>query len=126
MYLFSFIATNILNDGGDYVMKKFKKMNTKGFTLIEMVLVLFVISILMLLIIPNVVNQKEKVDAQGTKALVTVVQTQVELYEMEFGTKATTFDMLKTKNYLSETQVKQANDKLTLSNGKVEAKTPLP
>ena len=107
-------------------MKKIKKMNDKGFTLIEMVLVLFVISILMLLIIPNVVNQKEKVDAQGTKALVTVVQTQVELYEMEFGTKATTFDMLKTKNYLSETQVKQANDKLTLSNGKVEAKTPIP
>lgn len=126
MYLFSLTATNIFNDGGNYVMKKIKKMNAKGFTLIEMVLVLFVISILMLLIIPNVVNQKEKVDAQGTKALVTVVQTQVELYEMEFGTKATTFDMLKTKNYLSETQVKQANDKLTLSNGKVEAKTPIP
>ena len=126
MYLFSLIATNIFNDGGDYVMKKCKKMNAKGFTLIEMVLVLFVISILMLLIIPNVVTQKEKVDTQGTKALVTVVQTQVELYEMEFGTKATTFDMLKTKNYLSETQVKQANDKLTLSNGKVETKAPLP
>jgi competence protein ComGC len=107
-------------------MKKLKKMNAKGFTLIEMVLVLFVISILMLLIIPNVVTQKEKVDAQGTKALVTVVQTQVELYEMEFGTKATSFEMLKTEKYLSDTQVKQANEKLKISNGEVSIKSTVP
>lgn len=126
MYLFSFIVTNIFNDGGNYVMSKFKKMNAKGFTLIEMVLVLFVISILMLLIIPNVVTQKQKVDTQGTKALVTVVQTQVELYEMEFGANTATFEKLKTEDYLSEAQLKQANLKLELSGSKVSIKTTGP
>ena len=126
MYLFSFIVTNIFNDGGNYVMSKLKKMNAKGFTLIEMVLVLFVISILMLLIIPNVVTQKQKVDTQGTKALVTVVQTQVELYEMEFGTNTATFEKLKTEDYLSEAQLKQANLKLELSGSKVSIKTTGP
>ena len=126
MYLFSFIVTNIFNDGGTYVMSKLKKMNAKGFTLIEMVLVLFVISILMLLIIPNVVTQKQKVDTQGTKALVTVVQTQVELYEMEFGANTATFEKLKTEDYLSEAQLKQANLKLELSGSKVSIKTTGP
>ncbi|WP_034550865.1 competence type IV pilus major pilin ComGC [Carnobacterium funditum] len=107
-------------------MHKFKKMDAKGFTLIEMVLVLFVISILMLLIIPNVVTQKQKVDAQGTKALVTVVQTQVELYEMEYGIKATTFEVLKEAKYLSDEQSKQADAKLQLSDGKVTAKILIP
>ncbi len=107
-------------------MSKFKKMNAKGFTLIEMVLVLFVISILMLLIIPNVVTQKQKVDTQGTKALVTVVQTQVELYEMEFGANTATFEKLKTEDYLSEAQLKQANLKLELSGSKVSIKTTGP
>ena len=107
-------------------MSKLKKMNTTGFTLIEMVLVLFVISILMLLIIPNVVTQKQKVDTQGTKALVTVVQTQVELYEMEFGVNTATFEKLKIADYLSDAQSKQADLKLQLSNGKVSVKTPVP
>lgn len=107
-------------------MRKHKKLNDNGFTLIEMVLVLFVISILMLLIIPNVVQQKQKVDNQGTKALVTVVQTQVELYEMEQSEKAPTFEALKAAGYLSDVQLKQANEKLEISNGKVSAKSTSP
>ncbi|WP_192988038.1 MULTISPECIES: competence type IV pilus major pilin ComGC [Carnobacterium] len=107
-------------------MRKQKKLNDNGFTLIEMVLVLFVISILMLLIIPNVVQQKQKVDNQGTKALVTVVQTQVELYEMEQNEKAPNFEVLKAADYLSDAQLKQANEKLEISNGKVSAKSTSP
>ncbi|WP_414839858.1 competence type IV pilus major pilin ComGC [Carnobacterium sp. TMP28] len=107
-------------------MKKLKKMNANGFTLIEMVLVLFVISILMLLIIPNIVTQKQRVDTKGTEALVTVVQTQVELYEMEFGTKATSFELLKAKEYLNETQVEQAKTKLQIIDGVVSVKKVTP
>ena len=41
-------------------MKTIKKTlkNKQGFTLMEMVLVLFIISVLMLMIIPNVANTK--------------------------------------------------------------------
>ncbi|MCA9765373.1 MAG: prepilin-type N-terminal cleavage/methylation domain-containing protein [Carnobacterium sp.] len=107
-------------------MKKLKKMNANGFTLIEMVLVLFVISILMLLIIPNIVTQKQRVDTKGTEALVTVVQTQVELYEMEFGEKPTSFELLEGEKYLSETQVEQANTKLQIIDGVVSVKKVIP
>lgn len=126
MYLFSLIVTNVFNDGGNYVVKKIKKLNSKGFTLIEMVLVLFVISILMLLIVPNIVTQKQKVDVKGTEALVTVVQTQVELYEMEYGVKATTFDMLKEKEYLNAAQKEEAEKKLQIANGVVSVKKDMP
>ncbi|MGB6178695.1 competence type IV pilus major pilin ComGC [Carnobacterium sp.] len=107
-------------------MKKIKKLNSKGFTLIEMVLVLFVISILMLLIVPNIVTQKQKVDVKGTEALVTVVQTQVELYEIEYGVKATTFDMLKEKEYLNAAQKEEAEKKLQIANGVVSVKKDMP
>lgn len=102
-------------------MKKKKRLNADGFTLIEMILVLFVISVLMLLIVPNVVEQKKKVDQKGTEALLTVVQTQVELYEMDTNKKAASFDDLKTA-YLNDKQLAQAKDRLVISNGKVSAK----
>ncbi|MFZ2453208.1 MAG: prepilin-type N-terminal cleavage/methylation domain-containing protein, partial [Trichococcus flocculiformis] len=46
--------------------------NKNGFTLMEMVLVLFIISVLMLMIIPNVANTKKSVETKGTDALAVV------------------------------------------------------
>lgn len=103
-------------------MRRKKKLNQKGFTLIEMVMVLFIISVLMLLIVPNVVKQKKQIDAQGTEALVTVIQTQVELYELDGHTEAVTFSALETQGYLSAKQVKQATAKsISITNGIVSS-----
>ena len=63
MCLFSVIITDVYDDGGDSMRCK-EKLNQKGFTLIEMVMVLFIISVLMLLIVPNVVKQKNQIDTQ--------------------------------------------------------------
>lgn len=103
-------------------MKKKKQLNQDGFTLIEMVMVLFIISVLMLLIVPNVVKQKDSIDAQGTEALVTVIQTQVELYELDGGEEAVSLDALQKEGYLSTKQVKQASAKsISITNGKVSS-----
>lgn len=103
-------------------MKKKKQLNQDGFTLIEMVMVLFIISVLMLLIVPNVVKQKDSIDAQGTEALVTVIQTQVELYELDGGEEAVSLDALQKEGYLSTKQVKQASGKsISITNGKVSS-----
>lgn len=103
-------------------MKKKKILNQKGFTLIEMVMVLFIISVLMLLIVPNIVKQKDSIDVQGTEALVTVIQTQVELYELDGQQEAVSLDSLQQQGYLSAKQVKQATAKsITITNGVVSS-----
>lgn len=103
-------------------MKKIKILSEKGFTLIEMLIVLFVISVIMLLIIPNISENKKSIDETGNEAFANVVQTQLDLYKMSDGaavTDATTFEVLKTKGYLNENQSTRAGNTLTVLNGKV-------
>ncbi|OIK85674.1 competence protein ComGC, partial [Oenococcus oeni] len=61
----------------------FKRIKNKkqSFTLIEMAIVLFIISLLMLLILPNLNNQRKKAENTQAEAMVSVIQTQVDLYE---------------------------------------------
>lgn len=47
----------------------------KGFTLIEMLIVLMVISIIMILIIPNLGKKTGDVHSKGCAALISVVHT---------------------------------------------------
>ncbi|WP_337747329.1 prepilin-type N-terminal cleavage/methylation domain-containing protein [Gracilibacillus saliphilus] len=46
--------------------------NNKGFTLIEMLIVLAVISILLILFIPNLASKSENISEQGCEALLNV------------------------------------------------------
>lgn len=59
--------------------------NQKGFTLIEMLIVLMIISVLMILIIPNLGDKSKQVDEKGCEALVSVVQAQADSYYIEHG-----------------------------------------
>ncbi len=77
-------------------------MNNKGFTLIEMLIVLFIISILLLITIPNVTKHNGMIRDKGCAALVKMVQSQVEAYQLEEG-KIATVPELVTKSYLHET-----------------------
>ncbi|KYD25739.1 hypothetical protein B4110_2560 [Parageobacillus toebii] len=58
-------------------------MNEKGFTLIEMLIVLMVISILLLIVIPNITKHNGMINNKGCEAFVNTVQAQVKAYEME-------------------------------------------
>ncbi|WP_180367661.1 prepilin-type N-terminal cleavage/methylation domain-containing protein, partial [Oenococcus oeni] len=55
----------------------FKRIKNKkqSFTLIEMAIVLFIISLLMLLILPNLNNQRKKAENTQAEAMVSVIQT---------------------------------------------------
>lgn len=107
-------------------MKKAKALSDKGFTLIEMVIVLFVISVIMLLVIPNLSKSKDSIDSTGNAAFATVVQTQLDLYLMTEDsaglTDANTFNVLGTKKYLNDNQVEQATQILKVTNGVVTLK----
>jgi len=49
----------------------------KGFTLLEMILVLSVIAMILLITIPNVMEKKKLINNVGCKALVEVVNSQI-------------------------------------------------
>ena len=94
------------------------KRRKSAFTLIEAAIVLFIISLLMLLILPNLNNQRKKaVDTHAT-AMVSTVQTQIDLYENEHPQNHNvTMDNLVHDGYLNNKQVQKVKDlNITITN----------
>lgn len=93
--------------------------NNKGFTLIEMLIVLMVISVLIILIVPNLGNRSNEVSDKGCKALVSVVQAQVDAYYIEHNTYPSSLDIL-VGEYITNEQLECSNGlELGYANGKV-------
>lgn len=64
-------------------MKNFKyKFNKKAFTLIEMLLVLLIISLLLILIIPNIAKQSSHIQTTSCEAQLKMVDSQIEAYSL--------------------------------------------
>jgi competence protein ComGC len=57
--------------------------NQKGFTLIEMMIVLLVISVLLFITIPNVTKQGTSINSKGCEAFQNMVEGQIEAYRMD-------------------------------------------
>lgn len=90
-------------------MKKILKLKKKAFTLVEMLVVLGIISLLLLLFVPNLSKQKEAIKESGGTAVVKVVESQMELYELEHDKEATVAD-LQAKGYITEKQAQSYNE----------------
>lgn len=84
------------------------KAKIQAFTLIEMSIVLFIITLLILLILPNLNSQRDRAQTISNHALNEVVQTQAGLYRDEFNTDAVSLDDLKNEGFLNESQYKKA------------------
>ena len=65
------------------MLMKLKEATVKGFTLVEMLVVLLIISVLLLLFVPNLTKQKDAVNDKGKAAVVKVVESQAELYSLD-------------------------------------------
>lgn len=101
-------------------MKRLKKLGTKGFSLLEMLVVIFIISLLLLLVIPNVNKQRASAEKQANDALVNTIQTQVELYRMDGNGEPSTLSDLTPGGYLNKEQITRAEKaKITLEDGNV-------
>lgn len=95
--------------------------NQKGFTLIEMLIVLMIVSILMILIIPNLGSKSKDVQNKGCDALVSVVQTQIDAYYLEYYKYPSSLQVLVEENYIRENQTNCSESKLEYRDGKVYA-----
>lgn len=101
-------------------MKKFVK-NEDGFTLIEMLLVLLVISVLIILIIPNIAAQSSNVQDTGCDAQVKMVQSQVEAYTLNEGADPANIGALTAGGYITDEQTTCANGvNIVVNNGQAE------
>jgi|SRR5699024_5247272 len=83
--------------------------NNRGFTLIEMLIVLMIISVLIMLIVPNLSGKTKEVNDKGCDALVSVVQTQVDAFHLDKGNYPSSLDVLQRENYINKNQTTCSN-----------------
>ena len=80
-----------------------KIWNEKGFTLIEMLIVLLVISILLIITIPNITKHQSTIHSKGCDAFVKMVQAQVQAYEIDHSKIPVNVSELESQGYLKQT-----------------------
>ena len=98
---------------------KILKKKQSGFTLLEMSIVLFIISLLVLIMLPNLSKQRKHANSIHGKAMTSVIQTQIDAYENENGTDNVSLEELNKANYLTDAQVQQAHhEKIVIVDGK--------
>lgn len=68
--------------------------NERAFTLIEMIIVMTIISILLLIIVPNMAKNTKVVNKKSCEATIKLLQSQVGVYEMEKESKPTSIEDL--------------------------------
>lgn len=64
---------------------KINKRNCYGFTLVEMMVVLGIITILLLILIPNIAQNNMIVGGKSCEATIQLLEAQVAAYEIENG-----------------------------------------
>ncbi len=101
------------------MVKKYLMKKQPAFTLLEMSIVLFIISLLILIILPNLARQRQNASRIHRDAMVSVVQTQVDAYENETGATNVSLDQLRQHDYLTAAQVQKAKkEHIAVVNGK--------
>ncbi|GEO70697.1 prepilin-type N-terminal cleavage/methylation domain-containing protein [Levilactobacillus acidifarinae] len=110
-----------------------KRLNrtSHGFTLVEMTIVLFIISLLILIILPNLTGQRGRANTIHRHAMATLVEGQANAYLDEHSDERpapeiVTYGQLEKSGYLTAQQVDRAQQEgLELGDhGRVRQATP--
>lgn len=100
-----------MDEGEIFMLKK-----ESAFTLIEMMIVLFVITILLLITIPNVTKHQTSISNKGCEGLENMVQAEIQAYQIDHNKLPASIDDLKN-GYLKEDPVCPDGRKIVISNG---------
>lgn len=101
-------------------LKKLNAVKLRAFTLIEMLVVLLIISVLLLLFVPNLTKQKDSVKDTGNAAVVKVVESQAELYEMN-NDKTANLSALVAEGQITQKQADSYNEYYAKNSGQSRA-----
>ncbi len=94
----------------------------KGFTVLEMILVLLVITIIVLITITNIAEKKRIIDNVGCKALIEVVNSQILTYELN-GNRVSDIQQLVEAGLITQAQTVCPNgSKIVIENGQATVK----
>ena len=74
--------------------------NNKGFTILEMMIVLSIIALVFLLTLPNIQQKEKIIRSKGCEALIEVANAQILLYEVENLSPPKSMSDLISKGYL--------------------------
>lgn len=83
-------------------MKNWMKKNEKGFTLIEMMVVMLIISVLLVITIPNITKHNQNINKKGCGAYKKMVEAQVQAYQLDLGKYPSSIADLVQAKYLPE------------------------
>ncbi len=94
----------------------------KGFTLLEMIFVLSVISLIFMLTIPNIQKSLNILHNKGCDAQLKIIDAAILQYELEFQTEPYSIDDLVSESYITDEQTKcQDNRSIDISDGQAYA-----
>jgi len=89
------------------IISQLTKKNKSAFTLVEMLVVLFILSILILIMVPNLMKHKEFAEEKADRAIVKVVESQAAIYEVSHAGEKATLANMKASKYLTKEQVEK-------------------
>ncbi|RYM02194.1 prepilin-type N-terminal cleavage/methylation domain-containing protein [Sporolactobacillus sp. THM7-7] len=94
----------------------------RAFTLIEMMIVLMIISILLLIAVPNMMKSNKVVGDKSCDATVKMIQSQVAAYQMDHEGQIPTLQALKDEDYVNNIQCPNGNEvTIDATTGEVSA-----
>ena len=95
--------------------------NRKGFTLLEMIIVVTIISILFLLTVPNIQKTLGIVDKRGCDALSRTVDSAILQYRLDHGTSPGSAQDLVSEGLLTNEQLTCDDGRtISVSNGQAQ------
>ena len=80
------------------------RYKASGFTILEMLIVLLVITVLLLVTLPNIQQKEKIIRAKGCEALLDIVNSQILLYEIDTNKTPGSVPDLISQGYLKEGQ----------------------
>lgn len=91
--------------------------NRKGFTMVEMLIVIGIIALLLLLIIPNINEKQKLINLKGCEALKETINAQINLYELKNNKKPKTINDLVKDGFIKQEQtICKDNLKIVIEN----------
>ncbi|AXY25181.1 prepilin-type cleavage/methylation domain-containing protein [Suicoccus acidiformans] len=97
-----------------------RKNKEQGFSLLEMLIVLIVVALLMVILIPNISSQRDRIDEQGKANITEIVHSQAQAYQMVEGAGPVSLDTLVSSGYLTDKQADEAVKRMDGINSRAD------